>query len=231
MTEHDKRSRPHRLPLRRSERHRDAAYEYDEAYRHDNDYMRYDEIRAHEREHMCMLEEENRRNRNWKNFLGILALILFVIALIFGLKSCMNDEPSNTNEAANQQQKNDTQQQNNQQQAMSDDLIKEKEGVIQEKIDEAKASIKDNQDNSEQLISQVQGEVDHLKNQVNSDYAQNIAEEYQDAVNKLNQADEAKENNDDSKMDQILEDVNSKLGEIKNKIDEFFSKQQGDNEQ
>ena len=143
----------------------------------------------------------------------------------------MNDEPSNTNEAANQQQKNDTQQQNNQQQAMSDDLIKEKEGVIQEKIDEAKASIKDNQDNSEQLISQVQGEVDHLKNQVNSDYAQNIAEEYQDAVNKLNQADEAKENNDDSKMDQILEDVNSKLGEIKNKIDEFFSKQQGDNEQ
>ncbi|WP_231848826.1 hypothetical protein [Staphylococcus aureus] len=53
--------------------------------------------------------------------------------------------------------------------------------------------------------------VNNLKNNANDDKTEKVANDYQDTVNQLDNAQTAKENGNDSKMKEELNKVNSKL--------------------
>ncbi|MBC2922064.1 hypothetical protein [Staphylococcus saprophyticus] len=61
-----------------------------------------------------------------------------------------------------------------------------------------------------------------MKQNANDEKTEKAANDYQDTVNQLNEANTARQNGDDSKVKEELDKVNNKLDEIKNKFSEWF---------
>ncbi|AQR26675.1 hypothetical protein [Staphylococcus aureus] len=165
------------------------------------------------------LEEENNKNRKIKTWLLFGVIALLIIVAIFGVKACTNQNEEVTNNQDNQSTEQQSSQQNNRKNS------DQKDKDIQKQIEETKDDIKnDNEEsNTNTQIQNLQNEVNQLKqNAENTKERNKIINKYESSVDKLQQAKNAKDNGDTSKMKEELEDVNNKIDELKTKLNEWI---------
>lgn len=148
---------------------------------------------------------------------GILIAILFAVIILF-MQFCDRESQAPVDE---QNQTENTQQPQSTEQANNPD-IEQQDSEIRNEIQSTKDSIKEDNDNTNEKINGLQSKIDEMRNQQNSEKANEVADDYQNTVDKLEKAKTEKENGNDDKMQETLDNVQSDITDIKNKISSWF---------
>ncbi|MBE5666489.1 hypothetical protein HU002_06055 [Staphylococcus sp. SS251] len=197
----------------RNQQHRhqseDASYRQQNAKNDPEEHPeRYYNGRDYRREQM--LEEENEKSRRSKKWLYVIIAILLIVVAIFVTRALLNND--------NDKVSNDPKvSQNYKKQVESQD------GQINKDVDNAKDNIKNNQ-NTDGIIKSLQNQIDSLKQQEQNKADSKLTQYYQEQINKLKEANNALKNNENQgKIESMLNDINTKFDSIKSKLDSLFN--------
>ena len=156
------------------------------------------------------LEEENEKSGRTKKWLIAIIVILLIIVAIFVTRAIMNhnDDKVNNDPNVSQNYKKQVESQND---------------YINKQVDSAKSDIKNNK-NSESQISKLQNEIDKLKQKEENNADSKFTQFYQKQLDKLKNANNAQQNNENqSKINSMLEDINTKFDSIKSKLESILN--------
>ncbi|MDU0995438.1 MAG: hypothetical protein E7A66_03360, partial [Staphylococcus lugdunensis] len=101
--------------------------------------------------------------------------------------------------------------------------VKDKDDSITSQIEAAKNDIKDKV-NTDNTIQKLQQEINSLKQNEQNNADSKFTKFYQDQLDKLKNANQAQQNNaDQSKVEGMLDDINTKFDSLKDKIENFIN--------
>lgn len=105
--------------------------------------------------------------------------------------------------------------------------VENQDGQINQQVDNAKENIKNNQ-KTDDIIKNLQNQIDNLKQQEQNKADSKLTQFYQDQINKLTEANNALKNNaSQSKIESMLNDINTKFDSIKSKLESLFKDDNG----
>lgn len=178
--------------------------------RYDENGNRYYNDRDFRREQQ--LEEDNIRQKKSKKWLYIIIALLLIVVAVFVTLAFMGGD-SNSDKVSNDPNVS----QNYQKQ------VKDKDDSITSQIEAAKNDIKDKV-NTDNTIQKLQQEINSLKQNEQNNADSKFTKFYQDQLDKLKNANQAQQNNaDQSKVEGMLDDINTKFDSLKDKIENFIN--------
>ncbi len=105
--------------------------------------------------------------------------------------------------------------------------LKIKTAKLNQQVDNAKENIKNNQ-KTDDIIKNLQNQIDNLKQQEQNKADSKLTQFYQDQINKLTEANNALKNNaSQGKIENMLNDINTKFDSIKSKLESLFKDDNG----
>ncbi|MBT2811425.1 hypothetical protein [Staphylococcus coagulans] len=153
----------------------------------------------YEQEQREALNQSKSRNK-WLLFGFIIILLLLVVFIV---KSCSSDDTQNetfdqNNATTNSQQTPDNNKSENQ-------YVEQKDKELQQQIQDTKDSIKNNHSDTQSKIDQLKQEIENLKNHTNDKQANKVANQYDDTVDNLQNAEKERQNGNNDAMEKELE--------------------------
>lgn len=185
-------------------------YEYSER---DKYYTRCDEERERQLKEDLYNQKKKNKRKKWYFIVGIILIVI----IFFVVRSCSNNNDVANNDDLSDGYKNQVQNQ---------------ESDIDEQAQQAKSKIKDEQA-SDQEIQSLKDQVSQLEQQQQTEADQELTQRYQKEIDKLEQANDAlKYNVNQSKVDKMVDKVNTDIDSIITKFKEkFYGEDKTENEQ
>lgn len=161
-----------------------------------------------------VLFEQNTKSTPWAVII-MLSLITLLIAA-FVIFFFIQHHPTNDTGDGERQQA---------ELSPKDQGVKNRDVQLENELNRTKQAVKDDKANKDDRIKDLKQQVDNLKHDqtVNQDKANVVADKYHHAIQELESASKAKDNGDESKMQQHIDAVDSKVDDIRTKLSEWFS--------
>lgn len=149
---------------------------------------------------------------------------MLIIVAVFATRAILN------NNSSDNQQTNNASNDNNVSKDYKNEVQNQSDNIKQQ-VEDAKNDIKDKVD-TDSRIKQIQEDVNNLKNSEQTGEDSKLTKFYQEQVNKLKEANNAQQNNESqSKVNDLLNDVNTKFDEIKEKLNNILGNSSDTNSQ
>lgn len=147
-----------------------------------------------------------------------------IIVAVFATRAILN------NNSSDNQQTNNASNDNNVSKDYKNEVQNQSDNIKQQ-VEDAKNDIKDKVD-TDSRIKQIQEDVNNLKNSEQTGEDSKLTKFYQEQVHKLKEANNAQQNNESqSKVNDLLNDVNTKFDEIKEKLNSILGNSSDTNSQ
>ncbi len=149
---------------------------------------------------------------------------MLIIVAVFATRAILN------NNSSDNQQTNNASNDNNVSKDYKNEVQNQSDNIKQQ-VEDAKNDIKDKVD-TDSRIKQIQEDVNNLKNSEQTGEDSKLTKFYQEQVHKLKEANNAQQNNESqSKVNDLLNDVNTKFDEIKEKLNSILGNSSDTNSQ